>query len=138
NPAAPPYLAGADDLERRETLVSHVPRVVNLGAPQSSRMLTAGDHTALMGGPALPAPEASDILTWINAERLARPQPDPTRTMPVAAQICTAGNPGDPTCPINTIDLSAVGPTPVPATLEFVLSPLGTDSYYTNLKIKAG
>ena len=62
------YLAGATDLERRDTLIAYMPAVVNMNAPQSSRMLTKGSHT----GPALDAIEASNILQWIVAERDAR------------------------------------------------------------------
>ncbi len=137
-PNAPAYLAGADDLMRRETLVAYIPRVVNLGAPQSSRMLTVGDHSAMGGGVALLSTEASDCLEWINAERLARPAPEPIRTAQYTPLLCTAGNPGDATCPINTVDLAGIGPTPVAATLTFTVNQLGPDSYYTNLKVKAG
>lgn len=138
-PAAPAYLAGADDLMRRETLIAFMPRVINMGAPQSSRMLSVGDHTAMMGGPALLAPEASDCLEWIQAEKLARPDIAPIRTAMITPMLCTAGNPGDATCPINTISLDGVGPTPVTgATVTFTIASVGSDSYITNLKVKAG
>jgi hypothetical protein len=136
--SAPAYLAGAGDLDRRETLVAFMPRVVNLGAPQSSRMLTVGDHTAMGGGVALLSTEASDCLEWVNAERLARPAPEPIRTAQLTPTLCTAGNPGDPTCPLNTLDLGGLGPTPVAATVTFTVNQVGPDSYYTNIKIKAG
>src|SRR5512139_1436106 len=45
------YLAGASDIEKRDTLIAYMPAVINLSAPQSSRMLTKGSHT----GPALEA-----------------------------------------------------------------------------------
>jgi hypothetical protein len=125
------YLAGATDLEKRDTLIAHVPAVVNLTAPQSSRILTKGAHT----GPALDAKEASDILSWIIAERDARPEIMPIRTDKVVPMLCTSGNPGDATCPLNTIDLSALG---VPATVEVVVTPLVSDLYLTNIKVKAG
>jgi len=127
------YIAGTDDLMRRETLVSYVPRIVNLGAPQSSRVLTKGDHTATGGGPALGANEASDILMWIVAEAKARPAPPVIRTMQAPAIVCTT-TPADPAC-LNTIDLSGLGQA---ATLTFVLQNVGGDSYYTQLKITAG
>jgi hypothetical protein len=136
--AAPAYLAGANDTERRLTLIDFMPRVINLSAPQSSRMLTVGDHSAMAGGPALLAPEASDCLEWFQAERAARPEIEPIRTAQLTPMLCTAGNPGDATCPINTVDLGGIGPTPVAATLTFVLQQVGSDSYYTNLKVKAG
>lgn len=129
------YIAGADDLMRRETLVNYVPRIVNLGAPQSSRVLTKGDHTATGGGPALGANEASDILMWIVAEAKARPALPVIRTMQAAATVCPVGTPiTDPTC-LNTIDLSSLGTA---ATLTFVLQAVGSDSYYQQLKITAG
>lgn len=131
------YIGGEDDLVRRETLITYVPRVVNLGAPASSRMLSKGDHTATGGGPALDITEANAILIWIKVEAKARPDTNPPiRTAQVTPMVCTAGNPGDPTCPINTIDLSSVGAAG--ATLSFVVQPVGTDSYFTNVKVKAG
>jgi hypothetical protein len=119
------YVAGEDDLMKRDTLVNYVPRIVNLGAPQSSRVLTKGDHSATGGGPALLAPQASDILTWILAEARAHPV-TAIRTAPITAT--TGGT-------VNTVDLSPLG---VPATLTFALDAVGPDSYYTNLKLKAG
>ena len=119
------YVAGADDLMKRDTLINYVPRIVNLGAPQSSRVLTKGDHSATGGGPALLAPQATDILTWILAEARAHPV-TPIRTMPFTAM--TGGM-------INTIDLSPLGTA---ATLTFSIDAVGPDSYYTNLKLKAG
>jgi hypothetical protein len=127
------YIAGTDDLMRRETLVNYVPRIVNLGAPQSSRVLTKGDHTATGGGPALSANEASDILMWIIAEAKARPAPPVIRTMQMPAIVCTT-TPADPAC-LNTVDLSSLGQA---ATLTFVLQAVGSDSYYTSLKLTAG
>jgi len=40
-----------------------------------------------------------------------------------------------PTCPINTIDLTPLGAA---GSLEFSVQQVGPDSYFTNLKIKAG
>lgn len=125
------YIAGADDLMKRDTLINYVPRIVNLGAPASSRILTKGDHTALGGGPALDATEATDILTWIVAERDARPAPEVIRTMQTPMMVCGA----TPPCPVNVIDLSGLGAA---GTVEFTISALGGDSYFTDLKIKAG
>jgi len=125
------YLSGATDLEKRMTLIAYMPAVVNMNAPQSSRMLTKGSHT----GPALEAIEASNILQWIVAERDARPDIAPIRSAQMVPTLCTAGNPGDPTCMINMIDLSSLGQ---PGTLEVVVSQLVADSYLTNIQIKAG
>ena len=91
------YLAGADDIAKRDTLIAYMPAVINLTAPMSSRMLTKGNHT----GPALEAKEASDILSWIVAERDARGATTTViRSEKFMAMLCTAGNPGDATCPI--------------------------------------
>ncbi|HUS29276.1 MAG TPA: hypothetical protein VMZ53_12230, partial [Kofleriaceae bacterium] len=119
------YVAGTDDLMKRDTLVNYVPRIVNLGAPQSSRVLTKGDHSATGGGPALLAPQATDILMWILAESRAHPV-TALRTAPATAM--TGGM-------MNTVDLSSLG---VPATLTFSLDAVGADAYFTNLKLTAG
>ncbi len=127
------YIAGTDDLMRRETLVSYVPRVVNLSAPQSSRIVTKGAHT----GPALDVTEASDLVVWIRTEAKARPDTTPPlRTAMVTPMLCTdPANVGGAGCPINMVDLTPLGAA---GTLEFVIQQVGSDSYYTNLKIKAG
>lgn len=126
------YLGGATDLEKRDTLISYQPAVINLNAPQSSRMLTKGVHT----GPALDAKEASDILSWIVAERDARnSNMEPIRSPKITPMLCTAGNPGDPTCPINPIDLSSLG---VPGTVEVVVHKLVSDAYLTNIRLVPG
>lgn len=116
------YVAGADDLMKRDTLVNYVPRIVNLGAPQSSRVLTKGDHTATGGGPALLSTQATDILTWILAESKAHPV-----TAIRSAQFTPMMD--------NTIDLSPLG---TPATLTFTIQQVGADAYLTNVKLKAG
>jgi hypothetical protein len=101
--------------------------VINLSAPQSSRMLTKGAHT----GPALEAKEASDILSWIVAERDARGTTTmPIRTEKFTAMLCTTAP-----CPVNTVDLTALGQ---PATLTFEATQLSNDLYLTNIKIAAG
>jgi hypothetical protein len=124
------YIAGADDLMKRDTLINYVPRIVNMGAPQSSRILTKGDHSAVGGGPALDVTEASAILAWIVAERDARPQADVIRTMQAPMMVCTA-----PPCPVNVVDISGLGAA---GSVEFTISQVGADSYFTDLKIKAG
>jgi len=125
------YLEGAGDFEKRDTLVAYMPAVVNLAAPMSSRILTKGAHT----GPALEAKQASDVLEWIQAESLARPDVPPVRTAKMVLQPCTMGNPGDPACPINMIDLTPLGAA---GTLEVVVTQLVSDTYLTNIKVKAG
>jgi hypothetical protein len=121
------YLAGASDIEKRDTLIAYMPAVINLNAPQSSRMLTKGSHT----GPALDAKEASDILSWIVAEREARDDTIvPIRSPKIIPMLCTV-----PPCPVNTIDLATLG---VPATVTFEAAQLSSDMYLTNIKLVAG
>lgn len=121
------YIAGGDDLAKRETLVGYVPRIVNLNAPQSSRVLTKGGHE----GPALLATEASDILSWIVAESAARPDVPPLRSTQVTPMVCVP--PGQ--CPKNTIDLSSLG---VAGSFEFEISQLADSAYLTNLTFIPG
>lgn len=127
------YIAGDDDLLRRETLVGYVPRVVNLGAPQSSRIVTKGMHT----GPALDVTESSDLVVWIRSEASARPTDTPALRTPMGpAMLCTdPAMPNTPACPLNTIDLTPLGAA---GSIEFNLQQVGGDSYYTNIKVKAG
>ena len=130
---APGFLAGASDLEIRDTLIGFMPPVVNLGAAQSSLVLTQGEHE----GPALDANQASAILQWLVAEGKAREDTNPPiRTAMVVPQLCTGGNPGDPTCPINTIDLSALNVAG--ASFSFVAQAAGADLYMTNMQFTAG
>lgn len=122
------YLAGATDIEKRDTLVAYMPTVINLSAPQSSRMLTKGSHT----GPALDAKEASDILSWIVAERDARGTTvEPIRSPKIVPVLCTA----PPPCRVNTFDLSATVPG---VSVTFEVSQLVADLYVTNIKLVAG
>jgi hypothetical protein len=118
------YVAGADDLMRRDTLINYVPRIVNLGAPQSSRVLTKGDHTATGGGPALLSNQATDILTWILAE--AKAHPVEAIRSPMFTPVMGMDN---------TIDLTPLGTA---ATLTFSIQQIGDAIYLTNLKLKAG
>jgi hypothetical protein len=116
------YIGGADDLMKRDTLINYVPRVVNLGAPQSSRILTKGDHSATGGGPALLSNQATAVLTWIVAEAKAHP------VTAIRSEKFT---------PMmdNTIDLTPLGTA---ATLTFSSQQVGNDLYITGAKITAG
>lgn len=121
------YLAGATDIDKRDTLIAYMPAVINLNAPQSSRMLTKGSHT----GPALEAKEASDILSWIVAERDSRSDTIvPIRSPKIVPMLCTM-----PPCPINTLDLSAAVPG---ASVDFEVAQLVNDLYITNIVLKPG
>lgn len=130
---APGFLAGGNDLEIRDNLIAYTPEVVNLGAAQSSRVLTKGLHE----GPALEADQASPVLEWLIAEAKARQDTNPPiRTAMAVPQLCTGGNPGDPTCPINTLDLSALNVAG--ASFSFVAQAAGADLYMTNMQFTAG
>jgi hypothetical protein len=130
------FLAGAGDMEKRETLLNFAPRVVNLEAPQSSRIITKGVHD----GPALLATQTSDILDWIRAERDAQPSSDEEgpllETPKFRPSICTAGTPPAETCPVNEVDLTPLG---VPgARIHFVATALGSGLYLNQLSLIAG
>jgi len=132
------FLLGATDLEIRARMIEFTPGVINLSAPQSSRILTKGPHE----GPSLTATEMSDVLEWIRAEKDAQPDPaesDPAanlETTPFTPAICTSGTPPSPTCPTNDIDLTEVG---LPgAKLHFVATALGSGLYLNQLSIVPG
>jgi hypothetical protein len=121
------YLAGATDIEKRDTLIAYMPAVVNMSAPQSSRMLTKGEHT----GPALDAKEASDILTWIEAEKEARATTtEPIRSPKIVPNVCMMAP-----CPVNELLLDAVVPG---AKVTFEVSRLVSDMYITNIRLVPG
>jgi hypothetical protein len=137
----PMFLAGADDLEMRAALLAYDPPVINLDAPSSSRILNKGMHS----GPALNAAPLGDILEWIRAEKDAQPDPGPTEipldTEPFTVQLCTSGvpstppDPPNPTCPLNTVSLQALG---VDAKLEFAAPAVGSSLYLNRLTLTGG
>src|SRR5262249_40548506 len=126
------FLAGKDALSERATIMAFDPQVVNLEAPQSSRVLTKGPHS----GPELLPQQLSDVLEWISAERDAvgtgglGPELATARFTPL---LCTSGNPGDPTCPINYVDLTGILQGWAGAQIKMVAQPLSQDLYVTNL-----
>ncbi len=134
------FLEGANPVELRDDLVAFEPSVVNLTAPQSSRLLTKGIHE----GPALTASQASDLLEWIQKEKDAAenipgeetPTLETDKFLPL---ICTAGAPGDPTCPYNDVSLDTVGLAGIPgAKIQFTAQALGSGLYVSNLKLLPG
>lgn len=125
--AAPAYMAGEKDLDIRDGMIAFIPAVVNLSSPQSSRVVVKTPHE----GPALSAPEASDVVIWLQAERDARPAGMEIVTPQMMPMMCTAQP-----CPVNTIDLSAVGSPG--SSISFEVTPLGADLYFTALKVIAG
>jgi hypothetical protein len=121
-PPADPYLAGSGDMAIRDTAVTYVPELVNLGAPRSSRVLSKGMHE----GPALTAQEATKILGWIEAEHDARPAGMIIETMQV---MMTDGSAA-------TVPLDSVGAAG--ATLTFTAQTIAGGVYMTNLQVTAG
>ena len=132
------FLASMDgDLGIRDTLLAFDPNVVNLDAPQSSRLLTKGTHN----GPALLADQASALLDWVNAEKAAVPMDGSGGgvvlvTAQFTPQICTGGDPGSATCPINTVDLGAIGATG--ATITFTAQAVSSGLYLNRLTVNGG
>jgi hypothetical protein len=128
------FLVGSSDMAMRESLVGFDPAVINLEAPTSSRLLTKGLHE----GPALQGEQASDILEWLQSEREAAPDFDGPRleTPEFSPLICTAGQPGEPTCPVNTVALDAMGIAG--ARIDFVAQSLSSGLYVRNLKLVPG
>lgn len=130
------FVEGTSDGAMREALLAFTPTVVNITAPQSSRLLTKGLHE----GPALTAQQASDILEWVQAEKAAVPDPGEEgprmETTAFIPQICVSGDPGTPTCPINTIPLDELGVAG--AKIELVAQALGSGLYVKNLKLVPG
>jgi hypothetical protein len=127
------FLAGGSSMAIRDTLLNFAVQVVNLDAPDSSRLLTKGAHN----GPSLTAQQSSDILEWIKAERDAAGvmEDQGLQTGKFSPLICTSGNPGDPTCPINHVSLDGI---PLPgATIDLVVQALSQDIYVTDLKLNA-
>jgi len=127
------FLAGGSSSAVHDALMNFSVQVVNLDAPESSRLLTKGAHA----GPALTAQESSDILEWIQAERdAAGVMPDAgLQTGKFTPLLCTGGVPGDATCPVNHVSLDGLG---LPgATIDLVAQALSQDLYVTDLRLTA-
>lgn len=130
----------------RQALLAYDPQVVNLDAPESSRVLTKGAHM----GPALDAIASAGILGWIQAEKDA--EGSSTGTIEIATEqfiplLCTGGVAGDVAgcttgdaahcCPINTVALDSINSL-TGASISFVAQPLASDLYVSDLYLKAG
>jgi hypothetical protein len=128
----------------RTKLLGWNPQVVNITAPESSRVLVKGAHM----GPALDATQTSAILGWIQAEKDAAGAT--STTVEIATEkfnplLCTGGvagdvagcTTGDPThcCPVNIVKLDSAGL--VGAEIDFVAQPLSSDLYVSDLYLKA-
>ena len=100
------FMEGADVIAQRDDLLAFEPVVVNLEAPQSSRLLTKGLHS----GPALTAAQASIVLQWIQTQngRAGQhgpdEQPEPRRPRRSPRSSARWARPAPPTCPINDVD----------------------------------
>jgi hypothetical protein len=141
------FLGGADDVGNdlviREKLMAFDPSVLSLDAPQSSRLVNKGQHE----GPPLVGQAKLDVIDWIQAEKEAAADTGPggggtlgLRTGDITMLICTAGLPGDATCPINTVDLDSLGEgAGIPgAKISFVAQVVGSGVYLNNLKLVPG
>lgn len=121
-PPPDPYLAGMGDMAIRDTAVTYVPQLVNLGSPKSSRVLSKGAHE----GPALTAQEASAILGWIEAERDSRPPAMVVETAPVTMQ-----GSGATTVPLDSLGYAG-------ANISFTAMPVQDDTYVTGITVTPG
>ena len=128
------FLEGADPLAQRDDLMAYTPLVVNLTAPQSSRLLTKGLHE----GPAFTASQASAVLGWVQKQKDAEGgENGPTlETAPFLPLICTGGAPGSQTCPFNDVALDALGAGG--AKIRFTVQALGSGLYLSNMKLEPG
>ncbi len=132
------FMVGADPMAQREALLTFDPQVINMTAPQSSRLLTKGAHS----GPALTSQQSADLLQWIGAERDAAGSVGEVdtglETAPFTPLLCTSGTPGEATCPINYVDISNLVEGWMGAKIKFVAQPLSQDLYLTNLALEGG
>jgi len=138
---APMFLAGDKQLDVRTTLLGFMPSILDFDTPASSQILTKGVHE----GPALSTDGFSAVVTWIQAEADAAGSGSGSAsaditTNPFQFQLCTSGVAGDPTCPINTVDISALPNAPAlpNAKITFIAQPLSNDIYVTDLYADAG
>lgn len=139
-------VAQADYAAMRTTLLGFTAQVVNLDAPDSSRILQKGAHSST---PKLTDDQHTKILDWIQAERdaaMASSTDVVIQTSKVDLLICTGGTPGVTTgctstpkdaascCPINTVALGDAVPG---ATVSFVAQPFGTSLYLSEIYVEA-
>lgn len=138
------FMKGADATEIRASIKAYNPPsggpVINTEEPEVSRLLTKGQHD----GPLLTSPQASALLEWIQAEQESAKH-DPLNpiviiaTPAAAVQICTAGLPGDATCPTNHIALDGLNKVALPGTeITFTAQALQSGLYITNLQLVGG
>lgn len=131
------FLEGADQVANREDLLAYEPLVVNLTAPQSSRIITKGQHE----GPAFNASQTAAVLQWIQKEKDAAGVDGGSgpklETAPFIPLICTQGNPpGSAGCPYNDVALDDVGAPG--AKIRFTVQALGSGLYFSNMRLEPG
>lgn len=138
------FMKGTDAAEIRTSIKTYDPPssgpVINTEQPEVSRILTKGQHD----GPLLTSTQATALLEWIQAEQESAKH-DPANpiviiaTAPAAVQLCTAGLPGDATCPTNHISLDGLNKVAIPgAEITFTAQSLTSGLYVTNLKFAGG
>jgi len=136
------FLTGDSELAIRDKLMGFEPAVVSIDAPQSSRLLSKGQHE----GPPIVGQQKSDVLEWLQAEKDASAEkPGPgqlgLRTADFTFSVCTAGAPGTATCPINEIPLDSLGEAGegIPgAKITFVVQAVGSGLYLNRLSLVPG
>jgi mono/diheme cytochrome c family protein len=129
------FLAGDSPEEIRNTLLAYSPAVVNPDAPSSSRLLTKGTHS----GPAFGSEDSATVLRWIELESKLIPEGEGVvvgQTAPFMPQFCTAGEPGDETCPINSIPLDELGVAG--AAVTFTAEQLSAGLYLSEINVVGG
>ncbi|HEY0250120.1 MAG TPA: hypothetical protein VGC41_01295, partial [Kofleriaceae bacterium] len=95
NGPGPDFVKAADAETMRTTLLNFPTDVVNLSAPDSSRVLTKGAHEGQL---ALTQPQHDAILGWLTAEKDAQDatmQETVIETARIDVLVCTGGTPGD-------------------------------------------
>lgn len=134
NALAPWFLKANTPAEMRTLLLGWTsPVVVNVQAPDQSRVLLKGAHE---GAQALDPTQVLAISGWIMAERDAANAGTTSAeltTAKVDVLTCSGGTPGDASCPINTIKLDHL----VGASISFVAQAYGNDLYLSDIFLKA-
>lgn len=131
------FLEGADPLAQRDDILANDPVVVNLTAPQSSRVLTKGLHE----GPAFTAAQTSSVLQWIQKQKDAEgsvggDESNTIKTTPFLPLICNSGAPGTTDCPFNDVSLDEAGSPG--SKIRFTVQALGSGLYLSNMKLVPG
>ena len=132
----PLFLAGAEVDDKYTTLLNYQPQVINLTAPDSSRILVKGEHS---GAPALTPEQASQVLQWLQMEQQAAGLDSSVsgaqiiQTVPFTALLTPAGA---ATATTNTIPLDGAG---LPgASISFTAEAIANGIYLSDLTLTGG